>query len=92
MFVEQLENKNQFIIYNEGNIYFQSYKSLIAKIDNNNVLTIYKDWDYSKTTLKHLKIFLTNNAWQGKLWFDWNKPFKRQIEKYLILGNIIKGW
>lgn len=55
--VEQLENKNQFIIYGENGVYFQSYNSLIARIDANGCLTLWSDWNYSKTTLKHLYLF-----------------------------------
>lgn len=59
MKVEQLENKNQFVILgNNGEIEFQSYNSRIARIDKNGVLSLSYHWDYSKTTLKHLYIFL----------------------------------
>lgn len=61
--VEQLENKNQFIIRikteKSNHIIFQSYNSMIADYDiNNKKLTLFKNWDYSKTTLKHLYIFI----------------------------------
>ena len=59
MKVRQLENKNQFIMENEKEVIFQSYDSIIAiinKITKN--LTLGCDWDYSRTTLKHLYIFL----------------------------------
>ena len=59
--VEQLENKNQFIIKDQskGLYYFQSYSSLVAVYDRNNgVLTLGCDWDYSNTTKKHLYIFI----------------------------------
>lgn len=92
MFVQQLENKNQFVIYHASGIYYQSYNSLIAKIDRENELTIYENWDYSKTTLKHFKIFLMRHEWLGKSTFDFNKPFKKQIEKYIKNGDVIKGW
>ena len=59
MKVEQLENKSQFVILgNNGEIEFQSYNSRIAKIDRNGTLELSKKWDYSKTTLKHLYVFL----------------------------------
>lgn len=92
MYVEQLVNKNQFVIYHEGNIYFQSYTSPIARIDNDNELTLYENWSYSKTTLKHLKIFLMSYVWYGKLEIDFNKPFKKQIEKLISKGYIIRGY
>jgi len=64
---------NQFIIYDDNNNkYFQSYKSIIAKIENNDVIEnisinyqrnkkVYLDknyWDYSVTTGKYRNIFL----------------------------------
>ena len=63
---------NQFIITNDNEEYFQSYKSIIAKIENNDVTEniginyqrnkkIYLDvnyWDYSVTTGKYRNIFL----------------------------------
>ena len=61
--VQQLENKNQFIITtNEnGNItkIFQSYESVCC-INQNGKLIFGKYWDYSNTTRKHLYIFLEN--------------------------------
>lgn len=61
MKVEQFYNKNQFIIRGGNNITFQSYNSTIAVIENN-VLTLGRDWDYSHTTLKHLYLFLDDEA------------------------------
>ena len=63
--VEQLANKNQFVIHcvdREGNkvICFQSYDSLIAIYDLYKLLINWYKWDYSKTTLKHLKIFIND--------------------------------
>ena len=59
MRVEQLENKNQFVIFgDDGEVEFQSYNSRIAKINKNGTLELSIKWDYSKTTLKHLYIFL----------------------------------
>lgn len=63
--VEQLTNKNQFVIYfNDSNgekvICFQSYKTLIAIYHpvNQKLYINYHYWDYSKTTRKHLKLFI----------------------------------
>lgn len=56
--VEQFYNKNQFLIKGQDNITFQSYKSTIATIDKNGDLTLFTDWDYSHTTLKHLYLFI----------------------------------
>lgn len=56
--VEQFYNKNQFLIKGQHGITFQSYKSTIANIDKNGDLTLFTDWDYSHTTLKHLYLFI----------------------------------
>lgn len=59
MRVKQLENKNQFVILGDnGDIEFQSYDSRIARIGKGGALELSARWDYSKTTLKHLYIFL----------------------------------
>ena len=49
---------NQFIIRTPKAIYFQSYQSVVAKIDKNSNLILSENWDYSNTTRKHLYIFL----------------------------------
>lgn len=61
MKVEQFYNKNQFIIFGgDAMVTFQSYNSIIANIDNRGTLNLFEDWNYSKTTLKHLYLFLNN--------------------------------
>lgn len=57
MKVQQFYNKNQFIITSENETVFQSYESTIATIKNG-ALILHDDWNYSKTTLKHLYLFL----------------------------------
>lgn len=52
-----VENKNQFYLNIEGKQFFISYESAIVKIENGEI-TFGKDWDYSKTTKKHLYIYL----------------------------------
>jgi len=51
---------NQFIIHDsDGSKYFQSYNSVIAKIDPANNITLdQKYWNYSNTTSKYRNIFL----------------------------------
>lgn len=58
--VIQLENKNQFVIYNDDAIVFQSYRTLIAmwSYKEQKLYINWNYWDYSKTTSKHLKIFI----------------------------------
>ena len=53
---------NQFIIWTDKGKYFQSYRVIIAFIDNNNNVFLDKDyWDYSRTTGKYRNIFLGEN-------------------------------
>ena len=84
MKVQNFEHKNQFVITDRGNIFFQSYKSLIAKIDRDNKVTLYKDWGYSKTTMKHLYSFLRKYSS-----IDAQYLYKQGIEK-LIKNKVIK--
>jgi hypothetical protein len=52
---------NQFEITDEnGNLFFQSYNSIIVKIDRKNRITYLDEtyWDYSKTTGKYRNMFL----------------------------------
>ncbi len=51
--------KNQFLIVDDnGNRYFQSYDSIIAKIENGKTYSDSVYWDYSQTTGKNRNIFL----------------------------------
>jgi hypothetical protein len=69
---------NQFIINTENGQIFQSYDRLIAYADRSGDTPILSDyWDYSKTTLKHLKLF-----------FNWQLT-KKQIETMIKAGSII---
>ena len=58
--VENLRNKNQFVITTAKpfTLTFQSYESTIAHINEGGGLRLFKDFDYSRTTMKHLYIFL----------------------------------
>jgi len=78
MKVEQFYNKNQFLIIDKGVKYFQSYDSMIAKIEHG-TLTLGMDWDYSKTTLKHLYLFI--NDYLLKYFID------EKIEKAMKSNN-----
>ena len=49
---------NQFIINNNGEEYFQSYKSIIAKKSNGKIYLDDYFWDYSVTTGKYRNDFL----------------------------------
>lgn len=67
--VEQMINDrgngamNQFVIYADGKIIFQSYNSIIAVVDKmNKTIELGEDWDYSVTTGKHRNIFFRDYA------------------------------
>lgn len=50
---------NQIVLVIGETIHFVSYGTLIAKYEiRTQKLTLSKDWEYSKTTRKHLYIFL----------------------------------
>lgn len=50
---------NQFVVETDKGKYFQSYDTIIAFVPNNSDdIVLSKDWEYSKTTSKHLYIFL----------------------------------
>ena len=52
---------NQFEIRTETAIYFQSYDSIIVKIENGQTFLDINFWDYSKTTSKYRNIFLSED-------------------------------
>lgn len=58
---------NQFVITDNGVIRFQSYNSIVCEIRGagmgfDNVVCFGADWDYSRTTMKHLCKFLRDNG------------------------------
>jgi len=59
---------NQFILTDKrGNRYFQSYNTIIAKIDTKGNITLDKDkWKYSSTTSKYRNLFLGENTKETK--------------------------
>ena len=50
--------KNQFLVYLNNKAYLQSYDSVVVEkgIGKNPIL--YRDWDYSRTTMKYVCKFL----------------------------------
>lgn len=87
MIIQQLENKNQFLIKTKEYNIFQSYQTIIAVYDKKSQhLYLNKDyWDYSKTTLKHLYIFIiryTNSVWWAMLSYYKNNK-RKSIQHYI---------
>ncbi len=69
MKVEQMINKNgngavnQFVLTVGNTLAFQSYDSTIAVVDRDEkTITLFPDWNYSKTTGKHRNIFFADYA------------------------------
>lgn len=74
---------NQFIIRDSRKaIYFQSYKSIVARIDNTGLTLDAKTWDYSRTTSKYLHRFLAS---------EYRTMNKKEIEKAIESGEIVLG-
>ena len=57
---------NQYVYNDHDKIVFQSYDSIICILNNHTEgaykITLGRDWDYSKTTMKYLYIFLRKYA------------------------------
>lgn len=54
---------NQFVIDTKKATFFQSYQSVVCKIDNSTrKVTLSSHWDYSVTTSKYLYKFLRDNG------------------------------
>jgi hypothetical protein len=54
---------NQFVLHDGNSTMFQSYNTIIARSDNGNVTLDSNALDYSRTTSKHLYIFLRQCGW-----------------------------
>ncbi len=53
---------NQFIIHNDKATFFQSYKSIIVKIEDGKTILDPVYWNYSRTTSKHRSTFLNEST------------------------------
>lgn len=72
---------NQIVIEDNGNTYFQSYSSLVVKAEGSKI-TLGPDWNYSKTTMKYVKLFLEDYCGLADM-------CKKNIEKEIKAGNFI---
>jgi hypothetical protein len=70
---------NQFEVRTENAVYFQSYDSIIVKIENGQTFLDINFWDYSKTTSKYRNIFLSE---------DKKRTEKKIKEGIYILTNL----
>ena len=89
--VSQLENKNQFIIENKHNVFFQSYDSVCARYNKKtHTLYVNKDYDYSNTTRKHFYIFINEYVCVSAIENALYSKNKRKAIKQLIKAHVIK--
>ena len=73
---------NQFKIATKNKTYFQSYNSVVASIDKaTGKVELYKDWNYSNTTRKHLYKFLGDYGYK-------NLYNKKAIEAAIKQGEV----
>ena len=73
--------KNQFLIYIDGSVYLQSYDSVVACKSDGEIPILYKDWDYSRTTMKYVSRFLSD---------VFNEHItKKDIDKMVKEGKVI---
>lgn len=86
--ISQLQN-NQFILqdFDHDVVYFQSYESLICKIENDYKITLYNDFDYSMTTSKYLHQFLNKFTCYGDEVFNFIKKENARKNKSLQYGK-----
>ena len=84
--VQQLINNNgnyatnQFVIKTKKATYFQSYDSIICKLDGIDII-LSMNWDYSKTTMKHLYMFLRQNGYYS---LSSTKDIRKAIKDGLV--------
>ena len=73
--------KNQLLLHIDGKTYLQSYDSVVACKSDGEIPILYKDWDYSHTTMKYVNKFLSD---------VFNKHItKKDIDKMVKEGKII---
>ena len=59
---------NQFEVYTDEGVYFQSYDSVVAfkPYNSEEKIRVGVDWDYSRTTMKYVGQFLDQNTAKTK--------------------------
>lgn len=87
MLIQNLENKNQFLLKTNNFNIFQSYDSIIAVYDKKSKLLYLNEdyWDYSKTTLKHLYIFIKRYTYikLEAMLFKYKNNKRKSIQYYI---------
>ena len=73
--------KNQFLVCMDGKEFLQSYESVVASKSVGEAPILFKDWDYSRTTMKYVSRFLSD---------VFNRHItKKDIDKMAKEGKII---
>jgi len=75
---------NQFVITRNDKTVFQSYKTTIASVDVHGVTLDRDALDYSRTTSKHLYIFLRDFT-------PFQVSTRKDVEKLINAGDIVIG-
>lgn len=80
---------NQFEIkdYKNDITYFQSYKTIIAKIEGGKLSVDRQSWDYSRTTLKYLDVFLQDFNFSEIAEMNYNQKEKYFKKKIIVLKS-----
>lgn len=75
---------NQFVIVGNDGVYFQSYDSVIAQKNySDGKIYLSPNWDFSKTTLKHLYIFLRDYTYYGV-------NSKKDVKEWIKKGKFVE--
>lgn len=84
---------NQFVCQGSENgmdfVGFQSYNSPICKRFSDGSIMVGRDWDYSKTTAKHLAIFMRDYCRRE---YPGRKKFQKEIDEGKIVYNPDMKW
>lgn len=78
------EVPNQFEIKMKDTIIFQSYKSIIAKIEKGKTYLDERYWNYSKTTSKYRSIFLGESTNETKRKIESGEYVLTDLSKELV--------
>lgn len=84
---------NQFVIESDGVDVFQSYNSTIAKYSNVNgdiLLEVGEDWDYSRTTMRYFKQFLSEYGWGDEEWKQLTTNLKSGEKGFYVRVNLVR--
>ena len=55
----KIVSANEAIIYHKGGAFLQSYDTIVACKPVGEIPILYRYWDYSRTTMKHVNGFLS---------------------------------